>query len=52
MIRKNLEHLFVPPNATLIGSLWPPPKVSSALAKAMSPSYPSPSPSLQVKREN
>lgn len=36
----------IPPKATLIGSLWPPPNVSSALAKAMSPSYASPSPSL------
>jgi hypothetical protein len=30
-----------------MGSLWPPPKVSRALANAMSPSYASPSPSLE-----
>jgi len=28
----------IPPKATLIGSLCPPPKVSRALANAMSPS--------------
>jgi len=37
----------IPPEAILIGSLYPP-KVSRALANAMSLSYPSPSPSLQV----
>lgn len=42
----------IPPKATLIGSLCPPPKVSKALAKAMSPSYPSPSPSLQIMQMN
>lgn len=37
----------VPPNATEMGSLWPPPNVSRALAKAMSLSYASPRPSLE-----
>lgn len=37
----------IPPKATLMGSLCPPPKVSRALANAMSPSYASPSPSLE-----
>lgn len=36
----------LPPNATDIGSLCPPANVSRALAKAMSLSYASPSPSL------
>jgi hypothetical protein len=41
-----------PPTATLIGSSWPPPKVSKPLAKAISPSYASPSPSLQLHQHN
>jgi len=39
-----------PPKATLIGSLCPPPNVSKQLAKAISPSYASPSPSLKSKK--
>jgi hypothetical protein len=41
-----------PPTATLIGSSWPPPKVSKALANAISPSYASPSPSLQLHQHH
>jgi len=46
MLKKRKD---IPPKATLMGSLWPPPKVSRALANAMSPSYASPSPSLESK---
>lgn len=48
---ENLQQLGIPPKATLMGSLWPPPKVSKALANAMSPSYASPSPSLKKQMQ-